>query len=222
MHSGRLVVAQRIGGPSLGRSRSCVERHNGNCRVRSCACRGQPLCMASAQLTARQRWCDNKVGLRAYRSKLDRAGIRGCVARNTLANPKKLWDARIDADLARIPIGIALPQCADENFAWDLDNRVYAWDASTIDRGLSVAPWARFRPAKTALILSAFLDLRGHIPTFIPIPDGRLYDDSALDPPTSEPGAIYVMDGGCQDCKRLFGRAVEKAFGVSRAQSSTR
>ena len=222
MYSGRLVFAQLMDFLPLYQFRKCVQRYRGNRRIQSFTCLDQFLCMAFAQLTSRESLRDIEVCLRAHRSKLYHMGIRGGVARNTLANANKVRDWRIYADFAQVLIGIARPLYADEDLGLDLDATVYALDASTIDLCLSVFPWARFRTTKGAVKLHTLLDLRGNIPTFIHISDGKLHDVNALDLLAPEPGAFYVMDRGYVDFRRLFAFEVTKAFFVIRAKSNTR
>ena len=208
----------------LPRSRfhTCVRRYRGNRRVQSFTCLDQFLCMAFAQLTSRRSLRDVELCLRAHRSKLYHMGIRGGVARNTLANANKVRDWRIYADLAQVLIGIARPLYADEDLGLDLENTVYALDASTIDLCLSVFPWASFRSTKSGVKLHTLLDLRGNIPTFLHISNARLHDVNALDLLAPEPGAFYVMDRGYVDFRRLFALEVEKSFFVIRAKSNAR
>ncbi len=222
MHTGRLVFAQLMDCLPLRRFRTCVERYSGNRRVQSFTCLDQFLGMAFAQLTSRQSLRDIQLCLRAHRSKLYHMGIRGGVARNTLANANKVRDWRIYADFAQVLIGIARPLYADEDLGLDLDHTVYALDASTIDLCLSVFPWASFRSTKSGVKLHTLLDLRGNIPTFIHISNAKLHDVNALDLLAPEPGAFYVMDRGYVDFKRLFALEVEKSFFVIRAKSNTR
>ena len=208
----------------LPRSRfhTCVRRYRGNRRVQSFTCLDQFLCMAFAQLTSRRSLRDVELCLRAHRSKLFHMGIRGGIARNTLANANKVRNWQIYADLAQVLIGIARPLYADEDLGLDLDHAVYALDSSTIDLCLSVFPWARFRSTKSGVKLHTLLDLRGSIPTFLHISNANLHDVNALDLLAPEPGAFYVMDRGYVDFRRLFAMEGEKAFFVIRAKSNMR
>ena len=222
MHEGRLVFTQLMDFLPRSRFHTCVRRYRGNRRVQSFTCLDQFFCMAFAQLTSRRSLRDVELCLRAHRSKLYHMGIRGGVARNTLANANKVRDWRIYSDLAQVLIGIARPLYADEDLGLDLDHTVYALDASTIDLCLSVFPWASFRSTKSGVKLHTLLDLRGHIPTFLHISNARLHDVNALDWLAPEPGAFYVMDRGYVDFRRLFALEVEKSFFVIRAKSNTR
>ena len=222
MLEGRLVFTQLMDFLPRSRFHTCVRRYRGNRRVQSFTCLDQFFCMAFAQLTSRRSLRDVELCLRAHRSKLYHMGIRGGVARNTLANANKVRDWRIYADLAQVLIGIARPLYADEDLGLDLDNTVYALDASTIDLCLSVFPWASFRSTKSGVKLHTLLDLRGNIPTFLHISNARLHDVNALDLLAPEPGAFYVMDRGYVDFRRLFALEVEKSFFVIRAKSNAR
>lgn len=222
MHVGRLVFAQLMDFLPLRRFRTCVERYSGHRRIQSFPCLDQFLCMAFAQLTSRQSLRDIELCLRAHRPKLYHMGIRGGVARNTLANANRVRDWRIYADFAQVLISIARPLYADEDLGLDLDHTVYALDASTIDLCLSVFPWATFRSTKSGIKLHTLLDLRGNIPTFIHISNAKLHDVNALDLLAPEPGAFYVMDRGYVDFRRLFALELEKSFFVIRAKSNTR
>jgi hypothetical protein len=177
--------------------------------------------MAFAQLTYRESLRDIEACLRAQREKLYHMGIRGGVSRNTLANANKVRDWRIYADFAQALIKIARPLYAEEDLGLDLDNTIYALDASTVDLCLSVFPWALFRSTKSAVKLHTLLDLRGNIPTFIYISDGKLHDVNVLDILIPEPGAFYIMDRGYLDFGRLFSMDQAGAFFVIRAKSNT-
>ena len=176
--------------------------------------------MAFAQLTFRESLRDIEACLRAQHAKLYHLGIRSTVARNTLANANAVRDWRIYADFAQSLIGIARPLYVDEPFGVDLKDTVYALDTTTIDLCLSVFPWAPFRTTKAAVKMHTLLDLRGSIPSFIHISDGKLHDVHALDLLAVEPGAIYVMDRGYLDFKRLYALHQASAFFVTRAKSN--
>jgi transposase len=148
-------------------------------------------------------------------------GIRGGVSRNTLSNANKVRDWRIYADFAQALINRARPLYADEDIGLDLDNTIYALDASTIDLCLSLFPWAKFRSTKSAVKLHTLIDLRGNIPTFIDITDGKVHDVNVLDILIAEPGAFYIMDRGYLDFGRLFRIHKNSAFFVIRAKSNT-
>ena len=221
MHIGKIVFSQVIEHLPMHTFRRCVQRYDGNHKIKSFSCLDQFLCMAFAQLTYRESLRDIEACLRAQREKLYHMGIRGGVSRNTLANANKVRDWRIYADFAQALIKIARPLYAEEDLGLDLDNTVYALDASTIDLCLSVFPWALFRSTKSAVKLHTLLDLRGNIPTFIHISDGKLHDVNVLDILIPEPGAFYIMDRGYLDFGRLFSMDQAGAFFVIRAKSNT-
>ena len=201
--------------------RQCVNRYHGNRKIKNFTCLDQFLCMAFAQLTYRESLRDIEVCLRAQHNKLYHMGIRGGIARNTLANANKTRDWRIYADLAQALITTARDLYINEDLGLDLDNTVYALDASTIDLCLSVFPWATFRRTKAAVKLHTLLDLRGNIPTFIHITDGKVHDVNVLDILIPEPGAFYIMDRGYVDFKRLYTMHSTGAFFLIRAKSNT-
>jgi hypothetical protein len=204
MNRGRLVFAQLMHHLPLTTFRRCVIRYRGEFKVKSFSCLDQFLCMAFAQLTYRESLRDIEVCLRAQSSKLYHLGIRSAVARNTLANANAVRDWRIYADFAQSLIGIARRLYLQEPFGVDLQETVYALDATTIDLCLSVFPWAVFRSTKAAIKLHTLLDLRGNIPTFIHISDGKVHEVNILDQLLPEPGAFYIMDRGFLDFERLY------------------
>lgn len=222
MNSGKLIFSQIMDHLPLRSFRQCVQRYNGNYKIKSFSCLDQFLCMAFAQLTYRESLRDIEVCLRAHKNKLYHMGIRGGVARNTLAHANGVRDWRIYADFAQELIRIARPLYADEDLGLDLDNTVYALDASTIALCLSVFPWALFRSTKAAVKLHTLLDLKGNIPTFIHISDGKLHDVNVLDILLPEPGAFYIMDRGYLDFERLFTLNTAGAFFVIRTKSNTK
>jgi hypothetical protein len=200
--------------------RRCVIRYRGEFKVKSFSCLDQFLCMAFAQLTYRESLRDIEVCLRAQSSKLYHFGIRSAVARNTLANANAVRDWRIYADFAQSLIGIARRLYTQEPFGVDLQETVYALDATTIDLCLSVFPWAVFRSAKAAIKLHTLLDLRGNIPTFIHISDGKVHEVNILDQLLPEPGAFYIMDRGFLDFERLYRFHEAGSFFVTRGKSN--
>ncbi len=220
MYEGRLVFSQVLDFLPQHIFRRCVDRYGGNRRVRSFTCADQYRCMAFAQLTYRESLRDIATCLRAQQRKLFRMGIRGKVSRSTLADANETRDWRIYADLAQSLIRQARHLYCNDAFGVELDNTVYALDATTIDLCLAVFPWARFRKAKSAVKLHTLLDLRGNIPTFIHISDGTLHDVNVLDVLVPEPGAFYVMDRGYLDYERLYALDQVGAFFVIRAKSN--
>jgi hypothetical protein len=222
MHQGELVFAQLMRHLPLSSFRRCVAHYDGEHKVKSFSCLDQYLCMAFAQLTYRESLRDIQACLRAQASKLYHLGIRGSIARNTLANANATRDWRIYASFAQRLIRMARGLYADEPFGVDLAETVYALDATTIDLCLSVFPWAPFRSAKAAIKLHTLLDLRGNIPSFIHISDGKYYEVNVLDLLVPEPGAYYVMDRGYLDFDRLYRLHEAGSFFVTRAKSPLR
>jgi transposase len=176
--------------------------------------------MAFAQMTFRESLRDIEVCLRAQKSKLYHMGIRGGISRNTLANANKTRNWRIYADFAQSLIQTARCLYINEEFNFELENTAYALDSSTIDLCLSVFPWAHFRRTKAAIKLHTLLDLRGNIPTFIHITDGKPHDVNVLDILIPEAGSIYVMDRGYTDFARLYTMHQSTSFFVIRAKTN--
>ena len=220
MHEGKLVFAQVTGHLPLTTFGRCVARYGGSHKIKSFSCFDQYLCMAFAQLTYRESLRDIEACLRAQESKLYHMGIKSRVSRSTLADANESRDWRIYADFAQSLIGIARRLYAKEPFGVDLNDTVYALDASTIDLCLSVFPWAPFRSTKAAVKLHTLLDLRGNIPSFLHISDGKLHDVNVLDLLLPEPGAFYIMDRGYIDFDRLYQLHEAKCFFVTRAKSN--
>jgi len=220
MNLGKLVFAQVTQHLPLTTFRRCVARYGGEHKVKSFSCLDQYLCMAFAQLTYRESLRDIEACLRAQESKLYHLGIQGRVSRSTLADANEVRDWRIYADFAQSLIRIARRLYADEPFGVDLQETVYALDASTIDLCLSVFSWAPFHPAKAAIKLHTLLDLRGNIPSFLHISDGKLHDVNVLDLLLPEPGAFYIMDRGYIDFERLYRLHQAGSFFVTRAKSN--
>ena len=220
MNDGKLVFAQLLQHIPLTTFRRCVARYQGNRKVKSFSCLDQFLCMAFAQLTYRESLRDIEACLRAQQPKLYHMGFRSVVARNTLANANMVRDWRIYADFAQSLIGIARKLYADQPFGVDLKESVYALDTTTIDLCLSVFPWAPFRSTKAAVKLHTLLDLRGNIPSFIHISDGKMHEVNILDQLFPEPGAFYVMDRGFLDFERLFRFHQAGSFFVIRGKSN--
>ncbi len=221
MNTGRLVFSQVTDHLPLHTFHRCVDRYQGEHYVKQFRCLDQYLSMAFAQLTSRESLRDIETCLRAQKNKLYHMGIRATISRSTLADANEKRDWKIYADFAQALIKIARPLYAEEDLGLDLDNTIYALDASTIDLCLSVFPWALFRSTKSAVKLHTLLDLRGNIPTFIHISDGKLHDVNVLDILIPEPGAFYIMDRGYVDFKRLFALNQAGAFFVIRAKSNT-
>lgn len=197
-----------------------VQRYGGNTGVRTLSCAEQFRAMSFAQLTWRESLRDIESSLSANATKLYAMGFRSPVKRSTLADANESRDWRIWADLAAVLIRRARKLHADESLGVELNNTVYALDSSTIDLCLSLFDWAPFRSTKAAIKLHTLLDLRGAIPTFIHISDGKLHDVNMLDLLTFEAGAFYVMDRGYVDFSRFYALHQAGAFFVTRARSS--
>lgn len=198
--------------------RSCVQRYRGDRRIRNFSCLDQFLCMAFAQLTYRDSLRDIETCLRAIQSKLYHLGIRGKVSRSTLADANERRDWRIYSDFAQALIRHARQLDAADSFGVDLEHTAYALDSTTIDLCLSLFPWAKFRRNKGAIKLHTLLDLRGNIPCFVLITDGKTSDVTVLDKLVIEPGAFYVKDRGYIDFARLHRFTRNMAFFVTRAK----
>jgi len=177
--------------------------------------------MAFAQLTYRESLRDIECCLRAMREKLYHIGIRGKVSRNTLAKANEIRDWRIYSDFAQILIHEARRLYVDDDFGLNLEETVYALDSSTIDLCLSVFPWARFRKTKAAVKLHTLLDLRGDIPSFIWITDGKVHDVNVLDHLIPEAGSIYIMDRAYLDFQRLYQLHQNSAIFITRSKTNT-
>src|ERR1700680_4593231 len=197
-----------------------VARYDGVARVRTLRCAEQYRAMAFAQRTYRESLRDIEVCLSAQASRLYHMGFREPVRRSTLADANETRDWRIYAEFAHRLIAQARKLYANESLVLDLSNTVYALDSTTIDLCLSLFPWAHFRSTKAAVKMHTLLDLRGNIPSFIHVSDGKMHDVHALDMILPEAGAIYVMDRGYVDFARLYGLHEAGAFFVTRAKSN--
>ena len=220
MHAGRIVFSQLLDFLPKKQFDKCVRQYHGNHRIKTFSCFDQYLCMAFAQITYRQSLRDIEACLRAMQPKLYHCGIRGNVSRNTLANANEHRDWRIYADFAQVLIGKARTLYANEDFGIQLNREVYALDSTTIDLCLSLFPWAKFRKHKAAVKVHTLMDLKGSIPTFIRITDGKVHDVNILDDLILEPGAIYVMDRGYIDFARLYTFTQNLSTFITRAKSN--
>lgn len=220
MNEGKTVFSQVMEFLPMYEFRKCVERYRGDYKVLSFTCLDQFLCMAFAQITFRESLRDIQACLRSKQNKLYHMGIRGQVSRNTLSNANNQRDWRIYADFAMILIHRARELYINDPFGIDLDNTVYALDSTAIDLCLALFPWARFRKNKGAVKLHTLLDLRGNIPSFIDITDGKVHDVNVLDILIFEAGSFYIMDRGYIDFKRLYELHQAPAFFVIRAKSN--
>ena len=220
MHTGKLVFAQLTDHLPLTTFRRCVARYGGEHKVKRFTCLEQLLCLAFAQLTYRESLRDIEACLRSQSDKLYHMGIRSRISRSTLADANEVRDWRIYADYAQRLIGLARKLYVDEPFGVDLKETVYALDTTTIDLCLSVFPWAPFRRTKAAVKLHTLLDLRGNIPSFIHITDGKVHEVNVLDRLIPEAGAFYIMDRGFLDFERLFRFHAAGSFFVIRGKSN--
>ena len=220
MHSGNLVFAQLMEFAPWHTFRRLVAKYRGDFNVRTFSCLDQFLSMAFAQLTYRESLRDIEACLRAQPTKLYHLGLRGTVSRSALADANERRDWRIYAEFAQALIRIARRLYAEDSLGVDLTETVYALDATTIDLCLSLFPWAKFRTTKAAIKLHTLLDLRGAIPSFIHISEGKLHDVNVLDVLITEPGAFYVMDRAYLDFGRLYHLHQCQSFFVTRARSN--
>lgn len=218
MNAGRTVFAQLMAHAPHKEFQRCVARYGGERYLKRFSCWDQFLAMAFAQLTYRESLRDIETCLHSMRGKLYHMGLRATVARSTLADANENRDWRIFADFAQALINIARPLHAGDPLGVELDHALYALDATTIDLCLSLFPWARFRRNKAAVKIHTLLDLRGNIPTFLLISDGKRHEVNVLDEITPEAGAFYVMDRAYLDFDRLYRFTVESAFFVVRAK----
>lgn len=220
MYVGKTLFAQLMDFVPWTSFRRIVARYDGDRRVRSLNCAEQFRVLAFAQLTWRESLRDIEACLSAQANKLYHMGLREAVARATLADANEARDWRIWHELAQLLIRRARRMYATEALGVDLDNTVYALDSTTIDLCLAVFPWAHFRSTKAAVKMHTLLDLRGNIPSFIHVSDGKLHDVNVLDLLVPEPGAFYVMDRGYIDYARLYVLHQAAAFFVTRAKAN--
>lgn len=218
MNNGQIVFSQLLNFLPMRRFQICVNRYGGNARVRNFSCRDHFLTMIFAQLAFRESLRDIVASLSYSPVSLYHMGFR-CkkVSRNTLAKANEIRSWQIYADFASILISIARKLYADDPILPQLDSTVYALDSTTIDLCLSMFPWAKFRRSKGAVKVHTLMNLRGSIPEFIHISDGKTRDVRFLDLLIPQPGAYYVMDRGYIDFSRLYALHQAKAFFVTRA-----
>jgi hypothetical protein len=220
VNTGKTLFAQLMDFLPWSTFARIVVRYDGDARVRTLRCAEQYRAMAFAQLTYRESLRDIEVCLSAQASKLYHMGFHEPVRRSTLADANEARDWRIYAEFAHRLIAQARKLYADDSLGLELTNTVYALDSTTIDLCLSLFPWAHFRSTKAAVKMHTLLDLRGNIPSFIHISDGKLHDVHALDLLLPEAGSIYVMDRGYVDFTRLYALRQAGAFFVTRAKSN--
>jgi IS5 family transposase len=222
MHAGRTLFAQLMDFISPYEFRVCVDRYGGHYKVQRFSCWDQFLCLAFAQLTFRESLRDIQACLRVAQPKLYHMGFRSTVARNTLAHANEVRDWRIYADFAQGLITTARPLYATEAFGVELEQTVYALDATVIDLCLALFPWATFRKHKGAVKLHTLLDLRGNIPSVLFITPGNVHDVNILDQLAVEAGAFYILDRGYLDFARLYRIHQAQGFFVTRAKRNFR
>jgi len=220
MHAGQIMGAQVMNHLPLHQFRAMVKRYAGDYHVRTFPCLDQFYTMAFAQLTCRKSLRDIVTCLRANDHHLYHMGIRGTVARSTLADANGLRDWRIYADFAYVLIGIAKDLYRNEPISVELSDTVYALDSTTIDLCMSLFRWATFRTTKSAVKMHTLLDVRGSIPDCIWITEGKVHDVNIMDELVIEPGAWYIMDRGYLDFKRLYALHQTRAYFVIRAKET--
>ena len=218
MNQGKTVFSQLMSNLPIKSFNRCVNKYRGHYKVKSFSCLDQFYSMAFAQLTYRESLRDIEACLRSRENQLYHMGFRSRVARNTLAHANEKRDWRIYAEFAQVLIHIAKELYVDESFGVELEETVYALDSTTIDLCLSLFPWAHFRRTKAAIKLHTLLNLRGNIPDFIEITDGKIHDVNILDVLIPEPGSIYLMDRAYIDYRRLYLFHLYGAFFVVRAK----
>jgi hypothetical protein len=220
MNTPPTVFAQIMSFLPLHEFRKYVRRYRGDYKVKSFSCLDQFLCLAFAQLTYRESLRDIVSCLRTMKNRLYHRGIRSSVSRNNLAHANEMRDWRTYADFAHVLIAEARALYRDEDIGLDLQNTVYAFDSTTIDLCLSLFPWAFYRKRKGAIKLHTLLDLKGAIPTFIHITEGKTHDVRILDVLPLEPGSFSILDRGYLDYSRLYTLHQGRAFFVTRAKSN--
>jgi Domain of unknown function (DUF4372)/Transposase DDE domain len=220
MNTGKILFAQIMDFLPWYTFHRIVKRYDGNFRVRTLTCSDQFRTMAFAQLTYRESLRDIEACLSAQSSKLYHMGIQNPIKRTTLAEANESRDWRIYADFALALIQQARKLYASETLEVELEHAVYALDATTIDLCLSMFPWANFRSSKAAIKIHTLMDIRGAIPSFIHVSDGKMHDVNALDILIPEPGAYYIMDRGYLDFERLYSLHQTGSFFITRSKSN--
>ena len=221
MNTGKTLFAQLMDHLPWKTFYRVVSRYDGDYRTRTLPCAEHFRILAFAQLTYRESLRDIQACLSAQSAKLYHMGIRSPVKRSTLADANERRDWRIYAEFAQRLMAQARTLYAEEDLGLELSNTMYALDSTMIDLCLSLFPWAPFRATKAAVKIHTLLDLRGNIPSFIHVSDGKWHDVNVLDRMIPEPAAIYVMDRACLDLERLFELDRAGAFFVTRAKSNT-
>ena len=222
MNTGKTVFAQLMEHLPLHEFRKCTHRYKGNYKIKTFSCLDQFFVMAFAQLSYRESLRDIETCLRAMHTKLYHMGIRGGISRNNLAHANETRDWRIWVDFAQVLIQIARTLYQNDSFGAEIEETVYAFDSTTIELCLSLFPWARFHKQRAAVKLHTLLDLRGNIPSFIWITEGKLQDVNVLDELVPETGAFYILDRGYLDFSRLYLIHQCTAFFIIRAKKNIR
>ena len=220
MHAGTTIFTQIMNLLPWRPFQTCVTRYKGDYKVKTFKCSEHFRVMAFAQLTYRESLRDIEACLRAMDSRLYHMGIKSTVSRNNLSHANENRDWRIYADFAQILIQRAKDLYANDPFGVDLQSTVYALDSTTIDLCMSLFPWAKFRRTKSAIKLHTLINLRGSIPEFIHISDGKMHDVNILDLLVPSPGAFYIMDRAYMDFQRLYQLHQERSFFITRAKSN--
>jgi len=220
MHAGSAIFSQLMDIVPWRRFQTCVNRYQGDYKIKEFFCAEHFRIMAFAQLTYRESLRDIEVCLKAIGTRLYHMGIKKPVSRNNLSHANETRDWRIYADFAQILISQAEALYADDPLALDVVSTVYALDSTTIDLCMNLFPWARFRTTKSAIKVHTLMNLRGSIPEFIHITNGKVHDVKILDLLMPQPGAFYIMDRAYLDFQRLFNLHQERAFFVTRAKSN--
>lgn len=220
MNTGITIFSQIMDLLPWRRFQTCVARYQGDYKIKTFKCAEHFRVMAFAQLTYRESLRDIETCLRVMDSRLYHMGIKSTVSRNNLSHANENRDWRIYADFAQILIDRAKLLYANDQLGIDLKSTVYALDSTTIDLCMSMFPWARFRKTKSAVKLHTLMNLRGSIPEFIHISDGKMHDVNILDLLVPTPGAFYIMDRAYLDFERLYNLHQEKAFFISRAKTN--
>ena len=220
MNKGQTVLIEIMSYLPRHSFRKCVNKYQGNYKVRSFSCWEQFLVMAFAQLTYRESLRDIETCLRAMQNKLHHVGLQSNISRSTIADANEKRDWKIYADFALILINEAKELYKDEKLFGELNATIYALDSTTIDLCLSLFPWAKFRSTKSAIKIHTLLNLQNNIPAFINITDGSVHDVNILDELITEIGAFYIIDRGYTDFERLYRLNIGNAFFVTRAKSN--
>lgn len=219
--SGKFVFSHIMSFVPKHEFEACVSRYSGNYRIRSFSCYDQFLCMAFAQITTRESLRDIEICLKSMSGKLYHVGFRGNISKSTLADANENRSSEIYSDLAKILMDKARviyqgETLYDKALLSDINNSLYALDSSTIELCLSCLPWARYKRDAPAIKLHTLLNLRGNIPSFVIVTDGKVSDQAIMDKIMWEAGSIYLMDRGYIDFKRLYRINKSGAFFVTR------